>query len=126
VIETPVGLIDIIPTIIDLAGRRIPTSIQGITLLPAIREGAPTFDRPPVYLETWKSRISGKRTLNLIAVVRDKHKLIMDDIKKTFSLYELEKDPMETSNLLENPSVSTDKLFHRLGGYLLGWRDIKR
>ncbi len=126
VIRTPVGLIDIIPTIVDAVGEKIPSSMQGLTLLPAIRGGAAEFERPPVYLETWKDRVSGTRTLDLIAVVHDHHKLIMDTLEKTFSLYDLKHDPKETANLLEHPSVKTDKLFYRLGGYLLGWRDIDR
>lgn len=125
-VATPVGLIDIAPTILDTIGVPIPNTMHGITLRPVVAKRGRTFDRPPVYLQTWKQRLNGKYAINLTAVVYQDHKLIMDVIKKSFSLFNLKNDPMEMTNLLEKRDHASTELFHRLGGYLQGWRQIRR
>ena len=122
-IETPVGLIDIAPTLLDFVGIDIPPSMQGFSLR-GLMEGTQA-SRPPVFIETWQNEpLSLARELNRIAVVDGHHKLILDLDWNLFSLFDLRSDPREKHNLLQEQPDQSHRRFQQLGGYLLGWRDI--
>jgi len=122
-IETPVGLIDLAPTLLDYVGVDIPPTMQGFSLR-GMLEGEKTA-RPPVFIETWQNEpMSLDRELNRIAVVDDHHKLILDLDWNVFSLFDLRTDPREKHNLLQEHPDQVYRRFQQLGGYLLGWRDI--
>jgi arylsulfatase A-like enzyme len=126
-INTPVGLIDIAPTLLDYLGVPIPNTIHGFSLRPLI-EGEPRRrQRPPVFLQTWQNEPKSlEREIDRIAVVHGRHKLLLDLRWNVYSLFDLYADPREKRNLLEVPSPGSDEKFLKLGGYLLGWRDIQR
>ncbi len=122
-VETPVGLIDLAPTLLDYVGVEIPPTMHGFSLR-GLLEGEKT-PRPPVFIETWQNEpMSLDRELNRIAVIEGHHKLILDLDWNVFSLFDLRADPREKHNLLQESPDHIYRRFQQLGGYLLGWRDI--
>jgi arylsulfatase A-like enzyme len=123
-VETPVGLIDIAPTILGFLGIPIPDSMQGLTLHHIIQGRKKHFERPPVFMETWQDALTGERTLNLIGAVKGRHKLIMDVVNESISMYDLKSDPDEKKNLLGRQTDTSKDVLLKLGGYLYGWQQI--
>jgi len=118
VIEEPVEMIDFIPTLMQLSGLDVPTSISGRNLMPLI-EGKVKNWRPACFCEHDYSgdmydelRAGGGRCV----MVRTKHwKLIYfkderledHDDRTTDSLYDLKNDPGETRNLYGKPEYDS-------------------
>jgi arylsulfatase A-like enzyme len=111
-VGTPVALIDVVPTLLDLAGLALPPELRGRSLVPAAR-GDP-FPDVPVYSEILpEDRIGAKSTV----VLRD-WKLHYDERKNLLRLYNLERDPGEVVNLLrQEPLVASE-----LAAALFRWR----
>lgn len=93
-ITQQVRLIDIMPTLLQLLGWRIPDQVQGKSFLALMTSGGP-YQEEPAYIESFYSRIhmgwselQGYRTssFKFIRAPRDE-------------LYDLKKDPRETTNL---------------------------
>jgi len=109
VVETPVGLIDLAPTILELLGIEAPESVQGTSLLPlAFGEEA---SRPPVFME------SGRREPWQLSVRRGKWKLVhlpaSEDRtwlkRREVELYDIARDPGETNDVADlYPDVVRD------------------
>lgn len=101
----PVSHVDVLPTLLDLAGEPVPESIHGRSLVPALLDPAQrindavlvSFNRFGIYhrsnMEFWPIR----------CLVTDKHKLAVNLFDRD-ELYDLESDPHELSNTIdENP-----------------------
>jgi arylsulfatase A-like enzyme len=105
--------IDLLPTLLDLAGAPIPAEIQGQSFKPL--EGLPVAWRKSFlyeyFMEEWVPGIP-----SVYAVRTDHWKYMVypdiknrtrpelyDTLKDTDELYDLEKDPNELHNLAENP-----------------------
>ena len=92
-VTPPVSLIDIVPTLVDLAGLPA-TETQGVSLLPAARGDAAaltslenrklSFGRTLYGTQSWGVLMSGRK-----AILRD----------DALAVFELEVDPEETNNL---------------------------
>lgn len=104
VIDYPVSLIDVAPTVLAGMGATRPPRVRGSDLAPiAARAVTP----PPVF--------AGTGTLRM--VVSGRFKLIADVSDGTSSLYDLESDPREERNLVEvDPSTA-----NRLRNYVAEW-----
>ncbi len=88
--DTPVGLIDIYPTLVDLCGLESPVqSLDGETLRPLLSNPKMKSDR--VSLTTYGVRFSS---------VRDERYRLITYPDGEQELYDLEKDPQEWSNLI--------------------------
>lgn len=87
-IDTQAQSIDIVPTVLELLGLTLPSTLQGRSLAPALRgvaqPGVPAF-------------------LNGRAIRTDRWKLIADG-KQGAQLYDLEADPAESRDLSPDPS----------------------
>lgn len=92
-VEDLVELIDVAPTILELAGIPIPETMQGTSLF-AVREDPIAFTRT-----VWKRARYSVRD--------DRFKLIWDSRTGDTELYDLDTDPMESRDLVsERPFVS--------------------
>jgi arylsulfatase A-like enzyme len=91
--DTPVSLLDLAPTLLDLLGVTTDAPLAGRSLLPLLA-GEPSTARP-VVSECFRF---GRRKR---AVVVWPHKLIVDDAVGTYQLFDLEADPAERSNLAD-------------------------
>jgi len=103
VIETRVGTVDILPTVLDALGIPIPTQVQGRSLLSTWRNGD-GYSAPPLYAENLSPRLShGWGELRA---------LIDGDLKYLHGprpeLFDLAVDPGEMHNLIdERPEDAT-------------------
>ncbi|RLB60423.1 MAG: hypothetical protein DRI90_13765 [Deltaproteobacteria bacterium] len=91
-VSTPVSLIDLGPTFLDLFQQPTPAYFMGETLVPFMRGANPTLHRPIVA----EGRL--KRSL----VMPNGYKLIVDQRRKTVELYDLKADPEELDNLADD------------------------
>jgi arylsulfatase A-like enzyme len=111
VVERPVGLVDVGPTVFDAAGLRIPAEFQGVSLLDAM-SGAdePTLSKRPVYFEA-------ATTTTTHGLRRDQWKLIRSSNPQRLELYDLSNDPLERSDVAEkNPAIRDE-----LSSLLTNW-----
>jgi alpha-L-rhamnosidase len=97
--------IDVTSTIVDLAGLEIPGNYQGKSLLPIVKREEKTLNRDTILIEhLWEFEnippSEGVRT------DRWKYMRYIND-KSLEELYDLEADPMETVNLVEDSDYNT-------------------
>jgi arylsulfatase A-like enzyme len=93
VVETPVPLLDIMPTLLDVAGAPFPDPIRGQSLLPALQGGDPA--EQPIYSECPARRTSyDDKALRL-----GDYKLVYDVRRDRAELYDLQTDPGEQTDL---------------------------
>ena len=106
-VEEMVQNIDYAPTFLEMAGVEIPSDIQGISLVPLLKEDkSPRQWRKQLYYHFYEypaehmvKRHYGVRT--------DRYKLIhfYNDID-SWELYDLQTDPMEMHNVYDDPSYA--------------------
>jgi arylsulfatase A-like enzyme len=106
VVDRPVGLVDVYPTISRMIGAKLPGKVAGRSLL-----AAPDAEERPVFSET-------ERGARAKAVVRGRYKLIEKDGAAGHELYDVVSDPRETRNLAETESATRTAL----AGLLDGWK----
>ncbi|MEN0064962.1 MAG: sulfatase [Myxococcota bacterium] len=103
-VETPVSLLDLTPTILELLGRDIPSNVQGKSLV-GVLKGKPdaesefiardqAFGLPLYGLERW-------------GVLHGKDKWTTTEGRE--ALYDLAQDPKETNNRLRTPNGDEGK-----------------
>jgi arylsulfatase A-like enzyme/Tfp pilus assembly protein PilF len=96
-VELPVSLVDIVPTVVSLAGIPVPKEVQGIDLSPWLAGRGSGGGARPLYAETvTPTRYYG--TSSLLGVIVDGWKYIETSRPE---LYDLRRDPAEAVNLLE-------------------------
>ena len=106
IVTQPVGVIDLMPTILALAGLPIPENVQGISLLPYLLGENPYH--PPVFAE----KPSTSRPLK--AMVDWPYKIIWDVRYNRYSLYNLEADPKELENLADGDPEVMERMINQL------------
>ncbi len=106
-VQTPVELVDVAPTLLELVGVPPPPSMRGDDLRALVTSGEARLG--PVYASAGTKHM----------VVSWPHKLIADLRYGTFELYDLERDPRERDNLADDhPAV-----VQGLDGALRSWLD---
>lgn len=99
--------LDVAPTMLDMAGLHVPETMDGLSLKPLIN-GEKTTWRKHFFFEHFVSpnrpryipRNDGVRTLN----TKYARWIDLDPVVEEF--YALEKDPMETNNLIDHPDYA--------------------
>ncbi|MCD6354580.1 MAG: sulfatase-like hydrolase/transferase [Prolixibacteraceae bacterium] len=97
-------LSDIFPTLCDLTKTEIPTSVDTKSLMPLIKENSENIQHYSSVYFAYKNFQRGITT-------QDGWKLItyLVNGKKTFQLFDLNKDPYELNNLWANPAYANRK-----------------
>ncbi|HEV8200828.1 MAG TPA: sulfatase [Candidatus Polarisedimenticolia bacterium] len=117
-VEALGSTIDILPTVLDLAGIRIPEGIEGVSLVPWAR-GETSKPAPPAYSESGRnfypmnprqkvSGVAGKWRM----MRDDRYKLLMipDVPGPQWEFYDLAADPGEKTNVLAQHPAEADRL----------------
>jgi len=104
-----IGLIDIMPTVLEMTGAGMPGGIQGKSVAKALRSGLP-YSLPPRFVEAHgrkrfaRASESSAWTPPAYAVVDSSHKVIMQTVaggETAVSAYDLLADLEESSDLLQ-------------------------
>jgi arylsulfatase A-like enzyme len=95
VIGTPVSLMDVMPTLLDLVGLPGPSGMNGVSLADAIRGTGDAPDRP-VLMEVYPQKNIER---DLIAIAYRTWKVIWDREANSFSLFSLTDDADDTHDL---------------------------
>ncbi|MDR2754818.1 MAG: arylsulfatase [Planctomycetaceae bacterium] len=91
--DTPIAFWDILPTVAELVGGKIPVGVpsDGVSILPALFKGQ-SLERDTFYWELHEGKsIQAARWKNW--------KFIKNDTKKPIELYDLQADPNESNDL---------------------------
>ncbi|HTL33849.1 MAG TPA: sulfatase-like hydrolase/transferase [Kofleriaceae bacterium] len=98
---TPVSLVDIMPTLLELAGIDGPAGMNGLSLAPAVH-GDPPPTRP-VLLELIRDKSISR---DMAGVVSPPWKVIWDREANAWSLFNLD-DPNDTRDRASDPALPT-------------------
>lgn len=110
-VQTPVSLVDVFPTILDGIGLSASPRLPGRSLLPGLEEGAEEGPRPLFFELDRGDGLAGMRLGEWKLIARPKKP------ESKWSLYELGSDPRESRNLSgKNPAA-----FRELGARLRSW-----
>jgi len=103
--------IDLVPTMLDMAGLPADESLPGRSLLPAIRGQG--MDDPPYVLSEW---IQKQRWLAPCRMVRTRQWKYVHYVGHLCELYDMTNDPHEMTNLIDDPACQ--KVREQLHAYL--------
>ncbi len=98
-VESPVSLVDIHPTLLDLAGVELDSSSAAWSLLPFLRAGGAAPPPRPLFLFADLTRTA--YVIRRRGVVSSPYKLVRDLSTGGTELFNVEADPAERSDLSE-------------------------
>jgi arylsulfatase A-like enzyme len=102
-VYTPVSTVDILPTLLHLQGKDIPSWCEGV-VLPGVREGTADSERGVFAVEAKSNPTQAPLTKASFALQRGPHKLTRyagyRGSEAAYELYDLEADPEEQIDLL--------------------------
>jgi arylsulfatase A-like enzyme len=108
-----VELIDVMPTLLDIAKVQTPASVQGRSLLP-ILEGRGEPDRHRAFVRCEYLNSLDLPNATRATMYRDeRHKLCLYHSAETGEMYDLETDPWEHDNLFETNRETRHRLVRR-------------
>lgn len=119
---SPVSLLDIMPTILDLIGLNQTQWVhQGINLAPILRGNPSTDDDRPIFLHRryfQENVISDFRVKGEMFGMRiGRLKYIVGEDEEREELYDLSKDPHEQTNLLPEARSMAEHLIQKIAEY---------
>ena len=108
-IEEPVGLVDVMPTILECLGIEAPRGLTGRSLVPLLR--GQRRDAPAAvvsgFMDGWRTAVSGR------------YKLVQRTVAKG-TLFDLEADPREARDLAAERPITLRHMRGLLGLALAG------
>jgi arylsulfatase A-like enzyme len=110
-----VSLVDIAPTIADLCGTRMPSRVDGISLVPLLRGDRPDDWRDDIYAE-FHGYESALCSIRMVRTTKWKYVYNPCSIDE---LYDLESDPGELHNLA--PRLGYKHVLRRMKARLMAW-----
>ncbi len=114
-ISTRVQLVDVMPTILDVAGIDAPSNLAGKSLLPLIRgnkKAKRMFESSPCFSET------AFRSPYKAAMIKGHFKLIWEEETGRTHLFNLARDPVEKMDLAVTMSPKSEKLVKELKSWI--------
>ncbi|MEM9479421.1 MAG: sulfatase [Verrucomicrobiota bacterium] len=103
VVERTVANIDIAPTLLEAAGVAAPENMDGVSFLPLAKGEEIPFREEVLYEYFWEPNYPQTPTMH--ALVTDDYKYIRyHGVWDTDELFDLQKDPYETTNLAGDPA----------------------
>ena len=112
-----VRLMDLMPTIVELAGIEPPAGIDALSLLPLLRGEQPSAWPDSVYCEQ-HGEVWGYQTQRMVRTHDWKYVYNAHDIDE---LYDVRNDPFEMRNRIDDPAARAVQ--QEMKGRLLGWND---
>jgi arylsulfatase A-like enzyme len=112
-----VRLLDLMPTLVELAGAELPQPVQGRSLVPLLRGEEPTDWPDSVYCEH-HGEVWGYQSQRMVRTTGWKYVYNPHDLDE---LYNLQDDPGELLNLAERPEFAGVR--EETQARLLGWND---
>jgi len=106
IFETPASLVDVFPTVLDWAGIDPPANLDGLSLLPGLKDGK------SVVLE--EKRVFVAELGDRKAIIDGDMKFIYNLDTKKAELYDTAKDPGETRNLAPARKDLTERYLARM------------
>ncbi len=91
-VDTPVSLIDLGPTFLDLMGAPTPAQFMGESLVPFLRGRTPELTRP----------IIAEGRMKQFMILGDGFKVLRDQRSGSLEIYDLNEDPGELDNLYDD------------------------
>jgi choline-sulfatase len=106
VVEDPVALVDVAPTLLDLVGAPIPANMRGRSLWPRIQAGktAPPAAPRPIFSELLPATAWPHHATMMLD---GNHKLIHRISDRRWELYDLKSDPGEKKDLADAPAAAS-------------------
>ncbi len=116
--------VDLAPTLLELAGAPVSERIQGRSLVPVMRGETPEGWRSSVYVEfyTYENPFPHLMDMDYRAIRTDRYKFVhWVRFPELDELYDLQADPYETNNLIDDPALAPlrDELRAELGTHVL-------
>jgi uncharacterized sulfatase len=104
-----VSLVDIIPTILDYSGEEIPEVLNGVSLRPVLEDPSATLrERTLISFNRFAINHDSYGGFFPIRCATDgRYKLAVNLLDPVDELYDLETDPGETRNLIDDPETSS-------------------
>lgn len=100
-VDSPASLIDVYPTLCDLAGLPSPTQCEGTSLLPQLKDPQAPRDVAAITTQTM-----GKQSGHSVTDARWHYIRYFDGFEE---LYNRDRDPNEFDNVAANPQFANDK-----------------
>ncbi len=127
-VREPVQLIDVMPTLLELAGAKSPDVMEGQSLAPLI-QGRPFHRRAPVmtsryqYPQAKPGGFVPENSINTFAVIEADWKLIYREKGKDVGLnrvelYDRRRDRVESTNVAAAHSAEVERMMTELGKWL--------
>ena len=120
VTDAMVQNIDFAPTILGMAGLKMPDWMQGIDLSPLLTGKQTELKRPYLYYHYYEF-VRDHTVIPHIAIRSRDHKLIYFYTVNEWQLYDLQKDPVELNNLIN--STAHQSLIQKLRQEMIRLRD---
>jgi arylsulfatase A-like enzyme len=122
-----VSHIDLLPTLMDLCGLAVPPIMDGHSFAELMKPGMSRSDLPARAIVEF-NRFQLERDdfgafYPIRCIVEGYHKLVIN-LFDLDELYDLERDPLERTNLIRDPSYETIR--DRLHAELLDWMYVRR
>ena len=121
-VETITAHVDVVPTLIDLAGIKAPAEVKfdGVSIRPLIESSQRPNNWPDRILVTDSQRVKDPIKWRKSAVMTNEWRLVSNEGKKagpTHELYAIKKDPKQQSNVIaDHPEVA-----ERLKNFYEAW-----
>jgi arylsulfatase A-like enzyme len=110
-VETQVRMLDLVPTVCEIAGALIPEEAQGRSLVPLLR--GEEMDELPAFSEALISTAHEEKSVR-----RDGYKLIYDVKREIVELYDVRADPREQVNLAEEKPEIVERMLAELQAWM--------